>query len=479
MLDKKDIIIADKREPTGNVYVDENAAAMESYKGRAKYEIVSIFAYLIGVEKRHFENEHEPPRMETYEKLRWNKNARIIRNLCILRNNIEQHYKAIYTAMRDEYKSIVSLPEMVSQEAVTELSNDGIDLYKSGKSLIQYILDINRYISDRINNCKTLFPIWLDWSYIRDLFIMPDGLTEDGAKAAAELYYENKRLYPYQVYMNWYPGDYGNILFNDYRFVKLLYEWNQDAFNDNSKISDVSDYTRYNVFDFLEDSERTVFVVDCENSDAYSLCAMIQNLPEEMLSKIQKVILYDDVHTTSAWQILNEHTSVPVEHIEIERIKDSKSLVDMRLATGVCREFFQNNVESFVLCSSDSDYWALISSLPEAKFLVLVEHYKCGPDIKEALAQSGIFYCYLDEFYTGNSNQDLKIAALLMEIKNYLSASVSLNVNDMLMTAMTNARVNLSPAERNQFYDKYIRQMKLDIDESGNVSLKLNHKQQY
>lgn len=466
----------DIRESTGNVIADENAAAMESYVGRAKYEVVSIFAYLIGVEKRHFENEHEPPQLETYEKLRWNKNARIIRNLCILRNNIEQHYGAIFKAMRDEYKSIVSLPELVSQAAINGLVNDGISLYKSGKSLIQYILDINRYISDRINNCKLLFPIWLDWSYVRDLFIMPDGLTEEGAKAAADLYYEHKRAYPYQVYLNWVPGDYGNILYNDLRFVKLLYEWHEDAFTDNSKVSDVSDYTRYNIFDFLEDSERTVFVVDCENSDAYSLCAMIQNLPKDMLEKIQKVILYDDVHTTSAWQILNEHTDVPVERIEIERIKESKSLVDMRLATGVCREYFQNSVESFVLCSSDSDYWALISSLPEAKFLVLVEHEKCGPDIKDALSNSGIYYCYLDEFYTGGDNKDLKISALIKEVREYLDHAINLNVNDMMATAMQNTRVNLSPAERSQFYDKYIRQMKLVTDEEGNVRLKLNLK---
>ena len=165
-----------------------------------------------------------------------------------------------------------------------------------------------------------------------------------------------------------------------------------------------------------------------------------------------------------------------MEHIEIERIKESKSLVDMRLATGVCREFFQNKVESFVLVSSDSDYWALISSLPEARFLVLVEHEKCGPDIKEALVSSGIFYCYLDEFYTGSGNKDLKISALLREMYHYLDQAVQLNINDMMNTALRNARVDLSPAERNQFYDKYIRNMQLVVDVDGNVSISLNHK---
>lgn len=63
---------------------------------------------------------------------------------------------------------------------------------------------------------------------------------------------------------------------------------------------------------------------------------------------------------------------------------------------------YKNDVDSFVIVSSDSDYWGLISSLPDAHFLVMIEREKCGPDMKEALADSGIFYCYLDDFYSGN-----------------------------------------------------------------------------
>ncbi len=41
----------------------------------------------------------------------------------------------------------------------------------------------------------------------------------------------------------------------------------------------------------------------------------------------------------------------------IERVKENKSLVDIRLTTGTCREFFQNDTDSCILASSDSDYW--------------------------------------------------------------------------------------------------------------------------
>ena len=40
------------------------------------YDLVSKVAYLIGVPKRIFENEHEPPKLEIYEVLDKDKNAK-------------------------------------------------------------------------------------------------------------------------------------------------------------------------------------------------------------------------------------------------------------------------------------------------------------------------------------------------------------------------------------------------------------------
>ena len=70
-------------------------------------------------------------------------------------------------------------------------------------------------IANRINNCRQLLPIWLKWEYIRELFIMPNGSKEAGAKKAADEYYAHRSQYPYQVYMNWPAGEQGNIFYND------------------------------------------------------------------------------------------------------------------------------------------------------------------------------------------------------------------------------------------------------------------------
>ena len=140
--------------------------------------------------------------------------------------------------------------------------------------------------------------------------------------------------------------------------------------------------------------------------------------------------------------------------------------------TRACQEHYQNHVDSFIIVSSDSDYWGLISSLPEARFLVMVEREKCSHAMKQALAESGIFYCYIDDFYSGNAD-GIKMSALFKEMYRYLDHSIHLNVNDMFAEALRITRLTMTEAEKRQFYDKYIRPMHLVIDSEGNVSIEL------
>lgn len=76
----------------------EYAGEQIAYKD-STYELVSKVAYLIGVPLRIFQNEHEPPKIEIYNRLEQDKNARIIRNLCIIRTAIERNYRKINDIM--------------------------------------------------------------------------------------------------------------------------------------------------------------------------------------------------------------------------------------------------------------------------------------------------------------------------------------------------------------------------------------------
>ncbi len=57
-----------------------------------QYDIVSKVAYLLDIHKRIFENESEPPQLAIYKKLEMEKKARIIRNLCRLRTQLEHNF---------------------------------------------------------------------------------------------------------------------------------------------------------------------------------------------------------------------------------------------------------------------------------------------------------------------------------------------------------------------------------------------------
>ena len=103
---------------------------------------------------------------------------------------------------------------------------------------------------------------------------------------------------------------------------------------------------------------------------------------------------------------------------------------------------------------------------------MMIEHEKCGPDIKEALTNSGIFYAYIDDFYSGDS-EDIKMSALFQEMNRYIEDSVQLNLHEMFDEALRATRVDMMPSEKKQFFEKYIKPIRMEIDAEGNVALKL------
>lgn len=107
----------------------EYAGEQIAYKD-STYELVSKVAYLIGVPLRIFQNEHEPPKIEIYNRLEQDKNARIIRNLCIIRTAIERNYRKINDIMRMEYRGLLSMPEIIPASSMQQLFKRRNQLYQ-------------------------------------------------------------------------------------------------------------------------------------------------------------------------------------------------------------------------------------------------------------------------------------------------------------------------------------------------------------
>ena len=121
------------------------------------------------------------------------------------------------------------------------------------------------------------------------------------------------------------------MLYNDEKFLSRLYQQNGEVFTGYSNVRGEGKETQRNIYSFVDASEQTVALVDCENCDPLKLCAALQSMQPETLAKITKIILYNDVNASSAWGLLSKHTKATIEHQMSERVLTGKSLVDVML----------------------------------------------------------------------------------------------------------------------------------------------------
>lgn len=453
------------------------------------YNIVSIVAYLIGVDKDRFGTSDTAPFLTSvYEKLNAEKDARIIRNLCRIRTAIEKNYFAISKAFREKISNIGSIPELVPTESVTELEQDGVRIYKSRPDVDEYLITVNSEMSNRIGKASGLFPEWIKWDYIKPLFIMNGGTKKEKLKAIGEFYNSDRNRYPYQCWINWdaisnSSNNHGNILYCDEKFVTLLYEHNEDVFENLSLVRDAGNSTMRNLSNLLERCKKCVIVVDCENSDAVKLAAALSSLPSDQLDKISKVLLFDSEYTTDQWKTLVDRSlrlaadrALELEHIVVQRLNQSKSQVDMMLAVRTSKEVYLHSNDAVILVSSDSDYWAMIQQLDVARFLVMLERRKTGLAIMDTLALHDIPFCFIDDFCTGAS-YSIKTSTLIdgiqTEIDRILAgeSNEELNVKTIMENTLQASWIMMTDKEKEAFYKRYLLNMKLAVDANGKVAV--------
>lgn len=447
----------------------ENVVEKENHT----YIIVSKIAYLIGVDERFFLNENTQFKKEIYDDLENTRDARTVRRLCVIRNLLMESFRKLPFHPDTDLKSAGPPSDYIPESLLKQLVQDGIRLKKTSHDPVKYLSFINSMIVQNIQKCKPLFPIWIKWEYLEDLLFMPDGDKERGIKTECGKFKRWHILYPYQTYINWRPVSVGNILFNDAKFLTWLYQSNGDKFTEFEMVSDQSRSARYSIHDFILQSDMVDMVIDCENSDPYKAEAVLQSLDADEKEKIQKIILYDDVNTTAVWEHFESAFSIPAERILVNRIKNQKSLVDMSLAIGVCKEFYENQISSFILLSSDSDYWSLISAMPDARFLVVLEEDHTSEKMLDALESSQIPYCWLNDFCIGFA-QELKERALKTEVARRLESACRINLPNMIDSASATIWAHFTDTEKSQILNDYRQSLRAEMDGQGNITLVLD-----
>ena len=408
---------------------------------------------------------------ELIEKLQADKDATTIRYLCKLRTVLMQKFKKTDDLMRYQLKNLHNI-EWYDKDNIKQLEKWGFTIIQANYRSEKYMQDLTRLINENIDKCSHLFYDWLNWEYIRDLFFVPKYNKNGVMKVEFNKYMANIEHYPFQMYIHWQPAEVGSIIYSDRKFLKIIYGQHNDSFTDYTKYRDADDETRNNIYNFIDSTEKTAIAVDCENSDPYKLYSVLKGLNQEELAKIEKITLYDDPNTTAGWDWLSKFTQIPVEHIEIDRVTDRKSLVDVRMTASVVTDFYRDGITSFIIVSSDSDFWGLIESLPKAKFLVMYEYEKCGTAIKNALAQHGIYYCAIDDFCTAGT-EELKRAVLFAELEKHLPSLIGENPLELTHKIYEATKVTATMKEMENFCNRYVKTLRLKVNSEGKFVIEI------
>lgn len=450
----------------------------EETNSNSSHEIVSTTGYLLGINKEFFLTKEQNPNralfIEIFDKLEKNRHAKILRNLSILRTSIEISFKYINNTMHQNAYELESF-DYIPKDSLKYIRDQKVHI-PTCKRAVDYIIELNKLIQDRINNCHSMYPSWVEWKYVKDLFIMPDGLKEEGTKAAASFYYPNRTQFPYGVYANVRLRGEGNILYNDEKFLEIIYSWHGDTFVSHGHVNVLNDDTKEKIYDFLDQSERIVIVVDCENADPFRFHAALEYLGKDSLSAVEKILLFNDAHTSIAWNDIGKELDIPVIQIQTERVIGHKSLVDHTLISVTNRECYRNNVSAFILVSSDSDFSALIYTMKEdARFLVMMEREHCSPHLKERLNELNTTFCFIEDFPYEESDE-MKEQTILRELKYALMQNFDFNLDDLLNEIVRKTRADLSSATLKAIRKNVANNLRIEVEENGDLKIELNKK---
>ena len=444
----------------------------------------SKMAYLFGVNIKYFElcdNQNKSKfDIEIFDKFESNKSTRIVRNLSILRNRFMQDTKKIDERIVYDICSIDRIEDLIPQNAIISLKNDGIDIVKVGQRALKYIVDLNEHIQRHIYDIRDVFPDWLPFEYVKDLFIMPGGAGSPSSlgnvKNLLMTWHKERKKFPYQCYYNrpFNSAFDGNILANDRLLVSTMYKLHGKEFTDLSKVVNAPTKQTVSVAEFLSGNKRTEIIVDCENTDPYLFYSMYLSVKKNGEENIKKIVFIDDPNTSDAWEMISKNLHINVEHKIMSRIVSNKSIVDVSLSAYAVREIYKEQIDSFILCSSDSDFWGLVSVIEEANWLIMLKKDSSAYNFREMLAQNDIQYCYIDSY--GDADADkLKTATLLSGAREYMKSRIHININEILEEIEKRAYANFTDEARTAFKSKYIDKMKLCFAPDGELFIEIGN----
>ena len=273
----------DNRDRTSNLAARQAILS----EGTETHKVVSVFAYLAGLESERMKKSPARGEAENVALLQRDRYARIVHNLCTIRTEIFKNYKRVSFQYAQYNTSVLHVSDS-SAAAAHELKEDGCAL-PDAASPIATVIEINKALEQNIDSCRQFFPDWVHWSYLRNLFVSECCFSAARVYMEVQKYHKFYKYYPYQMYIVWNPEDHGNLLFNDRKFLTILYKANGDEFTASKTAESDANSTSDNTKCMEATNGSLVLLVEYEKVDVDSLRVAINLLRNDKTSKIARV----------------------------------------------------------------------------------------------------------------------------------------------------------------------------------------------
>lgn len=140
---------------------------------------------------------------------------------------------------------------------------------------------------------------------------------------------------------------------------------------------------------FIDKNETEVFV-DCDNSDFFKVVNFLRVL--EGYKTIKGIKLIVDLKSNFLWKVFKElYTgTIPVTIVQVQRIKENKSVADIVLTKELCESYYTRNLRQAIIVSSDSDFFGLITSLSDISFCIAYTDGQMNDEYLGYLENNGV-----------------------------------------------------------------------------------------
>ena len=132
-------------------------------------------------------------------------------------------------------------------------------------------------------------------------------------------------------------------------------------------VNEPVEYSNISVTEYIEKNNVEIFV-DCDNVEFFKFMGFLSLL--ENTDNIKGVVLVIDEKSNYLWRVFNSFYtgSLAIRSVFVPRLKEQKSVADIVLTKEVCHSVYVNGVKNILLFSSDSDFFGLVSALPDISF---------------------------------------------------------------------------------------------------------------